>query len=234
MFRLLRASESLDAALVAAVSRSGSASEAAGGPLVYCYVLLAATLLGWTGSPLGMVSICQMAMGDGLADIIGRRWGSVKWPWSRDKSFAGSIAFVVGASVSSAALLTWYQRFGCFRIDMPAALPLLVLISVVCALAELVSRNPLTARSSKANPARQNIRPTFGMIRANYPSPNPANASNPPSSLQGALGRRQHFRTSCLSPGWWLALGTPRSGLRGTCSVLRVDNVEAIAMCNAE
>ena len=101
-------------------------------------MLLAATLLGWTRSPLGVVSVCQMAMGDGLADIIGRRYGQYKWPWSPDKSYAGSVAFLVGATVSSASVLLWYQMFGYFSFDMRATLPCIALISTFSALAELV------------------------------------------------------------------------------------------------
>ena len=59
--------------LVAAVSRSGRASEVLGGPLYYCVVILAAVLFGWTKSSVALVAVCQMAAGDGFADIIGRR-----------------------------------------------------------------------------------------------------------------------------------------------------------------
>ena len=59
--------------LVAAVARSGRASEVLGGPLYYCVVILAAVLFGWTKSSVALVAVCQMAAGDGFADIIGRR-----------------------------------------------------------------------------------------------------------------------------------------------------------------
>lgn len=84
--------------LITAVSRSGEAKEVLGGPLLYCAVLLLATLFGWRTSVAAVVAICQMAVchiidertrglfrscqvGDGLADIVGRRYGKqYKWP----------------------------------------------------------------------------------------------------------------------------------------------------------
>lgn len=82
-----------EAALVAAVSRSGERSEALGGPLLYTLVLLSATAFGWR-SPVAAVAICQMAVGDGVADIFGthcRLHGATKHqsqPAERDESRA--------------------------------------------------------------------------------------------------------------------------------------------------
>lgn len=39
-------------------------------------------------------------VGDGLADIFGRKYGSLKLPWSHEKSWAGSITFIIGAYAS--------------------------------------------------------------------------------------------------------------------------------------
>jgi len=58
-------------------------------------VLLFATLFSFRESAVGVVAVTQMAVGDGLADIVGRRFGKVKWPFSRNKSLVGSAAFVV-------------------------------------------------------------------------------------------------------------------------------------------
>ena len=56
-----------------------------------------------------MIAVTQMAVGDGLADIVGRQWGSVKWPFSKSKSLIGSGAFLVGGFTISAALLLLLQ-----------------------------------------------------------------------------------------------------------------------------
>lgn len=68
-------------ALVGAVSRSGERSEALGGPFLYALVLFVCTVAGWR-SPAAATALCQMAVGDGMADIVGRRFGSVRWPFN--------------------------------------------------------------------------------------------------------------------------------------------------------
>ena len=114
---------SSDGDLVNAISRSGSKTEALGGPLIYTVVLFLSTLLGFRESPIGVVAVCQMAAGDGLADIVGRRWGTVKWPFSASKSYAGTAAFVAGAFVVSAAVLGLLSASGSMTLDVIQYLP---------------------------------------------------------------------------------------------------------------
>jgi hypothetical protein len=89
-------------------------------------------------SPIGVISVCQMAAGDGLADIFGRRWGTAKWPFSDRKSYVGSLAFVVGAFTVCSAVLALFVGTGCLELDLVANLPALLLISIICALVELL------------------------------------------------------------------------------------------------
>ena len=123
--------------MVRGISRTGATNEVAGGPLVYTLVLLAATLLGWR-SLCGAVPVCQMAVGDGLADIVGRRYGEVKWPFAPSKSPAGSAAFVAGAYASSVAMVAFFHRCGYTPLSVGEALLPLALISVVSAVVELL------------------------------------------------------------------------------------------------
>ena len=74
-------------------------------------VMLVAGLLGWR-TLWAAVAICQMAVGDGLADIVGRRFGAVKWPFAPTKSPAGSAAFVLGAFASSLGMVAYFHLFG--------------------------------------------------------------------------------------------------------------------------
>ena len=83
-----------------------------------------------------------MAAGDGLADLLGRRFGSTnKWAFNKDKSVAGSTAFVSGALVASFGLISWLTGFGVMdpldlnTIDLFVRL---LVISVVCAAVELI------------------------------------------------------------------------------------------------
>ncbi|KAJ8610119.1 hypothetical protein CTAYLR_007105 [Chrysophaeum taylorii] len=142
MARLVAAGTKRDSSdIVTAVSRSGDAKEVLGGPLLYCAVLLAATLFGWRGSSAAVVAIAQMAIGDGVADIVGRRFGKRhKWPFAPSKSYAGSIAFAFAATLASFALLRWFQIAGCLALPFETTdlLARLFLISVLCAFTELV------------------------------------------------------------------------------------------------
>lgn len=87
--------------------RSGNQNEALGGPFLYVLILFTSILLFWRDSPVGIVALSAMAAGDGLADLVGRRYGkNNKWWFNPDKSIAGTAAFWVGATVCAMALLS--------------------------------------------------------------------------------------------------------------------------------
>lgn len=57
---------------------------------------MSVTLLFWRESPVGLLVLCLMCGGDGLADIAGRRYGSAKLPFNHSKSWVGSAAMITG------------------------------------------------------------------------------------------------------------------------------------------
>ena len=124
--------------LADAVSRSGKREEALGGPMIYVTVLFISLLAFFRDSPIGVVAIAQMAVGDGLADIFGRKFGQIKWFFDKNKSYAGTLAFITGAFLASCALLQWLVFTGCLSFDVVGHLGQLLLISILCALVELV------------------------------------------------------------------------------------------------
>ena len=128
VIKLQKASQD-DNELSRAISRSGDPSEVLGGPYVYTWVLLVAALLAFR-TPYAVIAVAQMAVGDGLADIIGRRFGRQKWFCNPEKSYAGSLAFVIGATGASIGLLRW--------LGFPAPLAPLFTISCACALVEVL------------------------------------------------------------------------------------------------
>lgn len=65
------------------------------GPLIYTLILMVSILVYWRTSPIGMTAVALMSGGDGAADLIGRKYGSVKLPWNRQKSWAGSLAMLI-------------------------------------------------------------------------------------------------------------------------------------------
>ncbi len=103
-----------DESAVKAMSRTGDRREILRGPLYYGIVFVVLTILFWTHSPTGMVALMLMCGGDGLADILGRRMGKVKLPWSRSKSVAGSIGMFIGGFVFSQLVLGVYVAAGYF------------------------------------------------------------------------------------------------------------------------
>ncbi len=124
--------------LVGAISRSGDQKEALGGPLIYTIALVIATAIFFKSSPIGIVAITQMAIGDGVADIFGRKFGKVKWPFSKSKSYIGTLAFITFAFTVSVGMLSLFTFTGSLDIDVMNKLPQILLISVLCALIELI------------------------------------------------------------------------------------------------
>ena len=90
---------------------------------------------------VGVIAMSTMAAGDGMADLVGRRFGrNNKWWFSESKSVAGSIAFTIASSLASFGLVNWLIFTGCLETTFePMALALRIFgISVLCAMVELL------------------------------------------------------------------------------------------------
>lgn len=130
-----------EAELANAVSRSGDVKEALGGPFIYVLILLACILSFWRDSLAGIVALSAMAAGDGMADLVGRRFGkNNKWFFSSSKSIVGSAAFFVSSTMCAVGLAVWMQYAGCLTLGM--GLPELIIricgIMAACAAIELL------------------------------------------------------------------------------------------------
>jgi len=139
--RLLLASFGKQPELLKAVSRSGDAKEAVGGPFLYVVMLLVFTTAYWRSSIIGVVALAQMAAGDGLADIVGRKVGGARWPFSDRKTYAGSLGFVLGGFTVSLGLVYWLATFSCVDLGglgLADVAVRLAAVSVASALVELV------------------------------------------------------------------------------------------------
>lgn len=127
--------------LASAVSRSGDASEALGGPFVYVLVLFSSIIAFWTDDLTGVVAVSTMAAGDGVADLIGRRFGANnKWFFNQSKSIAGTTAFAIAAALTSTGLAWWLGHTGALVLPMAFVdvAVRVVAISIVCAFVELI------------------------------------------------------------------------------------------------
>ena len=97
---------------VQALTRTGDRREILKGPLLYGLIFVVCTLVFWRTSPVGILGLMIVCGGDGFADIIGRRFGSVKLPWNQEKSWAGSAAMFLGAWVIAIAMLWLFSLLG--------------------------------------------------------------------------------------------------------------------------
>jgi len=103
-----------DPAAVEAMSRSGERREILRGPLFYGLVFVILTVVYWKDSPIGILALMLMCGGDGLADILGRRYGRLKLPWNADKSWLGSLGMLLGGWIFAAGILWVYVAAGIF------------------------------------------------------------------------------------------------------------------------
>jgi phytol kinase len=127
-----------DPAAVAAMSRSGDRREILKGPLFYGIVFVILTIVFWYDSPVGIIALMILCGGDGLADIIGMRFGKVKLPWSKKKSWAGSAAVLFGGMIFSLAVMIVFLAAGIFKGTLIDYLPAIAIISFVCSLVESI------------------------------------------------------------------------------------------------
>ncbi len=120
-----------DPAAVEAMSRTGDRREILRGPLYYGIAFVVLTLVFWKTSPIGIVALMLLCGGDGLADVIGKRYGTVRLPWSKIKSWAGTLAMFLGGWLLSLIVLGIYLAAGVFSGTLWSYLPAVTLIALV-------------------------------------------------------------------------------------------------------
>nr|GEX61723.1 probable phytol kinase 3, chloroplastic [Tanacetum cinerariifolium] len=101
-----------DEATVKSMSRFGDYRELIKGPMYYAITLTLCCAIYWRTSPVAIAAICNLCAGDGIADIIGRRFGKKKIPYNTCKSFAGSIAMAIAGFIASIGYMYYFSIFG--------------------------------------------------------------------------------------------------------------------------
>ncbi|VVA20561.1 PREDICTED: phytol kinase [Prunus dulcis] len=122
--------------LVKSVTREGNPKELLRGPLYYVLILILCALAFWRESPVGVVSLAMMCGGDGVADIMGRKFGSIKIPYNQKKSWAGSISMFLFGFVISIGMLYYYSFLGYFQLNWVETVEKVALISLVATIVE--------------------------------------------------------------------------------------------------
>lgn len=124
--------------LVSLLSRKGTKEEIFKGPLVYTIILTLITYFSWMNTPNGIVTIMQLAIGDGFSDIVGRAIGETKWKHNNKKSIEGSIAFLVTSFFSSVYMIEFFNLV--YKTNYEYSLINLLIISLSCSLIETIPK----------------------------------------------------------------------------------------------
>lgn len=119
------------------MSRTGDRQDLLRGPLLYGLVFTIATFFGFR-TTTAACSLAALCAGDGMADIMGRRYGGTHTlPWSPRKTWAGSAAYVVSAFAASYAFVQLFYAWGWGGRTTPSELVLpLLAASLISAGAE--------------------------------------------------------------------------------------------------
>ncbi len=121
-----------DQAAVDAMSRRGDRKEILRGPLIYGIAFVVLTVIYWKDSPVGITALMMLSGGDGLADIIGKRFGYSRLPWSANKSWAGSAAMFIGGTGFALFVLFLFTRAGIFSQPVLNYLSPVILVGLIC------------------------------------------------------------------------------------------------------
>ncbi|MBA0845183.1 hypothetical protein Goarm_022984 [Gossypium armourianum] len=104
-------------------------------------MLMLCALVFWRESPVGVICLAMMCGGDGVwwtgvADIIGRKYGSSKIPYNQSKSWVGSISMFVSGFIISIGMLYYYSALGYLQLDWGYTMHRVAFISLVATVVE--------------------------------------------------------------------------------------------------
>jgi phytol kinase len=125
-----------DPAAVKAMTRTDNPREILRGPLYYGLVFVGCTICFWRTSPVGIVALMLMCGGDGLADIVGRRFGTHKLPFNSEKSWAGSAAMFGGSFVFAWGMLAWFQHLELLTLSLGTTTGIVAAIALIATFVE--------------------------------------------------------------------------------------------------
>jgi len=128
-----------DEPAVQAMSRTGDPREILRGPVYYGLVFIILTIVFWMDTPVGIIALALLCGGDGLAEILGRKWGYTKLFWNQGKSWLGSAGFFLGGLILSLGILAVYQAVDVFPGFIGMHLLSIIIITFAATLVESVS-----------------------------------------------------------------------------------------------
>lgn len=137
---------------VQSMSRTGIKGELLKGPFLYGIAFIIITLIFWKNTPVGICALMILCGGDGLAGIFGRKYGKIKLPWAKEKTWMGSLSMFIGGYLLSAVMIWIFNYFGVIGVNLGVFLPKLIIVVFLSTLIESLSKSdidnitvPLTA-----------------------------------------------------------------------------------------
>ncbi len=126
-----------DERIIKSLSRSGDPKEILKGPLYYGIVFIIITILFRRYSPIGIVALMILCGGDGIADLVGSRWGKhYPIPWSKSKSLVGSLGMFMGGLIFSFTILAIFISAGFFQLSLLETLSKLLIVCISTTIVE--------------------------------------------------------------------------------------------------
>jgi uncharacterized protein (TIGR00297 family) len=108
------------------------------GILLYPLSVLGLTLWFWSSLWMAAAIWGVLAVGDGMASVVGQAVGGPRLPWNEKKSYAGFLAFVGFGTLAAAVLIAWTARLPLDLASWHAerTVSLAFAVSLACALVE--------------------------------------------------------------------------------------------------
>jgi phytol kinase len=132
-----------DQATVDAICRTGNPKEMLKGPLFYGIAFVALTIIYWKDSPIGIIALMLICGGDGLADIVGSKISSRPIPWSKQKTYMGTLAMFIGGWLFSFLVLIAFIQAKVFDFQVSDIIIPLTILAVIGTFVESLPFNDI-------------------------------------------------------------------------------------------
>ncbi len=125
-----------DPSAVESMSRTGNRKEILKGPLFYGIAFVILTIAYWKDNPTGIIALMMLCGGDGLAEVIGSRYGKGRLFWSKKKTWFGSLAMLLGGVILTLLVMSVFLAVGVFPFTLWTYLPAVLAIGFIAAIVE--------------------------------------------------------------------------------------------------
>ncbi|KAK6135105.1 hypothetical protein DH2020_031168 [Rehmannia glutinosa] len=109
--------------------------------LAYVLTIILVAVFDWR-TPRAIAIICNLCAGDGMADIVGRRFGGWKLPYNKNKSYAGTIGMAIAGFFTSILFMYYFSWLGYIE-ESPNMVLGFLAVSIAAA---LVESHPLSTK----------------------------------------------------------------------------------------